>query len=153
MQNQAVRRRPLNELLRAIDTCPSIDKLFELVKNEHIVIQMQSQQSASNLPQRPLPQRPEGTPLDRLRAQVREAAVRMYNEDHSFERLMYRIDTCPSIDKLFQLVKDEHIVIRMKSQSSASNLPQNRLTGAQLRPDSTPLERLRRQVIEAILYG
>lgn len=224
MQSKKTPRRPLSELLRAIDTCPTIDKLFELVKNEHIVIQMKSQNAASNIPFRPLPQNPGSLPLDRLRAQVREAAVRMYDEDHSMDRLMYKIDTCPTIDKLFQLVKDEHIVIQMKSQNAASNipfeplpkdttppleklreqvreaavkmfrdrskerliraietcpsidklfelvknehivirmksqnsascLPQHRLSGAELKPDSTPLERLRQQVLEAVIYG
>ena len=223
MVNQVSGRRPLNELLRAIDICPSIEKLFELVKNEHIVIRMKSQNAASNIPYRPL-SKDMTPPLDRLRAQVREAAIAMYNEDHSMERLMYKIDTCPSIDKLFQLVKDEHIVIQMKSQNAASNipfqplpkdttpplerlreqvreaavkmfrerskaeliravetcpsidklfelvknqhivirmkslstasgLPQHRLTDAELKPDSTPLERLRQQVLEAVIYG
>ena len=223
MQATTRPRRPLSELLRAIDTCPTIDKLFELVKNEHIVIQMKSQQAASNVPYRPL--QPDTTPpLDKLRAQVREAAIAMYNEDRSMDRLMYKIDTCPTIDKLFELVKNEHIVIQMKSQQAASNipfqplpkdttpplerlreqvreaaqamhknrskerliravetcptidklfelvknehivirmksqnsascLPQRQLSGAELKPDSTPLERLRQQVLEAVIYG
>ena len=216
-------RRPLSELLRAIDTCPTIEKLFELVKNEHIVIRMKSQNAASNIPFRPL-DKDTTPPLERLRAQVREAAIAMYQPDQSMQRLMYQIDTCPtidqlfklvkdehiviqmksqnaasnipfrplpkdttppleklreqvreaaaamfrvrekerliraietcpSIDKLFELVKNEHIVIRMKSQNSASNLPQRRLSGAELTPDTTPLERLRQQVLEAVIYG
>ena len=36
----AARKHTTEELLRAIDTCPTINKLFELVKNEHIVIRM-----------------------------------------------------------------------------------------------------------------
>ena len=223
MKAQTTGRRPLSELLRAIDTCPTIDKLFELVKNEHIVIRMQSQNAASNIPYQPLP-KDTTPPLERLRAQVREAAIAMYQEDQAEQRLMYKIDTCPSIDKLFKLVKDEHIVIqmksqnaasnipfqplpkdttpplerlrdqvreaaaamfrvrekerliravetcpsidklfelvknehiviRMKSQNSASNLPQHRLSGAELKPDTTPLERLRQQVLEAVIYG
>ena len=223
MQAKERPKRPLSELLRAIDTCPTIEKLFALVKNEHIVIQMKSQNAASNIPFRPLPQ-DTTPPLDRLRAQVREAAVAMYAEDRSMDRLMYKIDTCPTIDKLFELVKNEHIVIQMKSQNAASNipfqplpkdttpplerlreqvreaaqkmqrerskqqliraietcptidklfelvknehivirmksqnsascLPQHRLSGAELMPDTTPLERLRQQVLEAVIYG
>ena len=223
MHEQTAPRRPMNELLRAIDTCPTIEKLFELVKNEHIIVRMKSQNAASNIPMKPL-SKDMTPPLERLRAQVREAAVAMYDVDHSMERLMYKIDTCPtidqlfklvkdehiviqmksqnaasnipfqplpkdttppleklreqvreaavtmfrdrskerliraietcpSIDKLFELVKNEHIVIRMKSQHSASNLPQRRLSGAELTPDTTPLERLRQQVLEAVIYG
>ena len=144
-------RRPLGDLLRAIDTCPSIDKLFALVKNERIVIQMKSQQAASNIPFRELPKNPMISPLESLRAQVREAAIAMY-KNHTKEELIRAVETCPSIDKLFELVKNEHIVIRMKSQNSASCLPQKRLTGAELTPDSTPLERLRQQVLEAVIY-
>ena len=146
------RRRPLGELLAAIDACPSIEKLFALVKNEHIVIQMKSQQAASNIPFRPLPENPAESPLEKLRAQVREAAVAMY-KSHSKEELIRAVETCPSIDKLFELVKNEHIVIQMKSQNSASCLPQRKLSGAELMPDTTPLERLRQQVLEAVIYG
>ena len=143
---------PSNQkLLDAIDTCPTIDKLFEIVKNEHIVIQMKSQQAASNIPFRPLPQTKE-SPLEHLREQVREAAIAM-DRNRSKADLIRRVETCPTIDKLFEIVKNEHIVIRMKSQSSASNLPQQRLSGDELQPDTTPLERLRQQVLQAIIFG
>ena len=48
MQTQNRPKHTTEELLRAIDACPSIDKLFALVKNEHIVIQMKSFNSASS---------------------------------------------------------------------------------------------------------
>ena len=151
MQTQTHKRRPLSELLHAIDTCPSIDKLFALVKNEHIVIRMKSQQAASNIPYRELPKNPMLSPLESLRAQVREAAIAMYKK-HTKDELIRAVETCPSIDKLFELVKNEHIIIRMKSQNSASCLPQKRLSGSELMPDTTPLERLRQQVLEAVIY-
>ena len=148
----------MEELLRAVDTCPSIDKLFELVKNEHIVIRMKSQQGASNIPFRPLPEKPGLSPLESLRKQVRDAVLAMYKpaakpQPDSKERLLYKVDTCQSIDKLFELVKNEHIVIHMKSQNSASCLPQHRLSGSELTPDTTPLERLKQQVLQAVIYG
>lgn len=152
MQAEVPHRRPLGELLHAIDTCPTIGQLCELVRREHIVIQMKSQQAASNIPFRPLPQNPQISPLESLRAQVREAAIAMY-QSHTKAELIRAVETCPSIDKLFELVKNEHIVIQMKSQNSASCLPQHRLSGAELRPDTTPLERLRQQVLEAVIYG
>ena len=145
-------RRPMGELLRAVDTCPTIEKLFELVKNEHIVIQMKNQQAASNIPFRPLPHDSARSPIDSLRAQVREAVIAMY-KDHTKDELINAVKTCPTIDKLFELVKKEHIVIQMKSQNSASCLPMRRLSGSELTPDTTPLERLKQQVLEAIIYG
>ena len=143
--------RSMDRLMYKIDTCPTIDKLFELVKNEHIVIQMKSQNAASNIPFQPLP-KDTTPPLERLREQVREAAAAMFR-DRSKEELIRAVETCPSIDKLFELVKNHHIVIRMKSQNSASCLPQRQLSGSELMPDTTPLERLRQQVLEAIIYG
>ena len=152
MQTQEKPKRPLAELLRAIDTCPTIGQLMELVRNEHIVIRMKSQQAASNIPFRPLEQNPGISPLESLREQVRDAVNAMY-KTRSKEELINAVKTCPSIDKLFELVKNQHIVIRMKSQNSASCLPQHRLSGSELKPDSTPLERLRQQVLEAVIYG
>ena len=147
MQAEGYQRRPLGDLLRAIDTCPSIGQMMELVKREHIVIQMKSQQAASNIPFRPLPQNPDISPLDSLRAQVREAAIRMYDEDHTLDRLMYKIDTCPTIGQMMELVKNEHIVIQMKSQQVASNIPFQPLP----QDKTPPLERLSEQVREAAL--
>ena len=140
------------ELLEAIDTCPTIDKLFELVRDRHIVIRMKSQNAASNIPFQPLPENPAISPLETLRAQVREAADAMFQNDEK-QDLINAVKTCPSIDKLFELVRDRHIVIRMKSQNSASCLPQKQFSEAELKPDTTPLERLRQQVLEAIIYG
>ena len=72
---------------------------------------------------------------------------------HTKEQLIRAVETCPSIDKLFELVKNEHIVIQMKSQSSASCLPQHKLSGSELMPAASPLERLREQVLEAVMNG
>ena len=152
MQSREQQRRPLPVLLKAIDSCRTIGQLCELVRHEHIVIQMKSQQAASNIPYRELPKNPEISPVESLRAQVREAAIAMYS-GHTKEQLIRAVETCPSIDKLFELVKNEHIVIQMKSQNSASCLPQRRLSGAELMPDTTPLDRLKQQVLEAIIYG
>lgn len=145
-------RKPLPVLLKAIDSCETIGQLCELVKHEHIVIQMKSQQAASNIPYRELEKNPALSPVESLRAQVREAAIAM-SRGHTKEQLIRAVQTCPSIDKLFELVKNEHIVIRMKSQNSASCLPQRKLSGGELTPDTTPLERLKQQVLEAVIYG
>jgi len=152
MQLQGYKKKSLPELLKAIDDCKSIGQLCALVQHEHIVIQMKEQQAASNIPYQELPKNPAISPLESLRAQVREAALAMERQ-HSKQELIRAVETCPTIDKLFELVKNEHIVIQMKSQNSASCLPQRRLTGAELTPDRTPLERLKEQVLEAVIYG
>ena len=164
MRSQGYRQHTTEQILRAIDTCPTIDKLFELVKNERIVIQMQSFNSASSLPKQTPKEIPDMSPLDSLKAKVRQAVL---NADgrrgtlppgsqytrHTKEQLIRAVQTCPTIDKLFELVKNEHIVIRMKSFNSASSLPQRRLGGAELMPDASPLERLKEQVLDAVMNG
>ncbi len=161
MQTQRKQQHTTEQLLRAIDTCPTIDKLFELVKNEHIVIRMQSFNSASSLPKQAPKQIPDLSPLDSLKIQVRQAvmdAARLSGvpprgTQHTKEQLIRAVETCPTIDKLFALVKNEHIVIRMKSFHSASSLPQHKLGGAELMPDKSPLDRLKEQVLDAIRNG
>lgn len=162
MQAQGTRRHTTEELLRAIDTCPTIEKLFELVKNEHIVIQMQSFNSASSLPKQAPKPIPDLSPLDSLKIRVREAVLNEAHKNkapyqppqrHTKEQLIRAVQTCPTIDKLFELVKNEHIVIRMKSFNSASGLPQKRLSGAELMPDKSPLDRLKEQVLDAVING
>ena len=158
MQAQTHRKRTTEELLRAIDTCPTIDKLFELVKNEHIVIQMKSFNSASNLPMYKPELKPDKLPLDRLREQVRQAVIDEARrqsapppaQGHTKEQLIRAVETCPTIDKLFELVKNEHIVIQMKSFNSASNLPMYK---PELKPDKSPLDRLKEQVMDAVMNG
>lgn len=148
------------ELLKMVDRCTSIDKLFELVKKEKITVQMKSFSSASNLPQKP-PVLSKQPPIETLREQIKEAirdeARRQYLQRQAprrtSEQLLRAIETCPTIDKLFELVKNEHIVIQMKSFNSASNLPHNPPTGEMLRPDKSPLERLKEQVMDAVRYG
>ena len=155
MRPQVNRKRTTEELLRAIDTCPTIDKLFELVKNEHIVIQMHSFNSASSLPrQNPKPV-PDMSPMESLRMQVRQAVLNEARRQaqpvrHSKEQLIRAIQTCPTIDKLFELVRNEHIVIQMKSFNSASCLPAQKLTPD---PGVSPLDRLKEQVIDAVMNG
>ena len=156
METIAKSKRSLEELLRAIDTCPSIDKLFELVKNEHIVIQMKSFNSASSLPRQEPKLIPDLSPLDSLRIQVRQAVLDEARRKaapptvHTKEQLIRAIETCPTIDKLFELVKNEHIVIQMKSFNSASSLPAYK---PQLIPDKSPLDSLKEKVMEAVLNG
>lgn len=161
MRKPVYQRHSTEQILRAIETCPTIDKLFEIVKNEHIVIQMQSFNSASSLPKQVPKQIPDLSPLDSLKIQVRQAvmdAARMQGtppvgQSHTKEQLIRAVQTCPTIDKLFELVKNEHIVIQMKSFHSASCLPQKKLDDAELIPDKSPLDLLKEQVIEAVKNG
>ncbi|MBQ7218281.1 MAG: hypothetical protein IJS27_02150 [Ruminococcus sp.] len=152
MQTQSRSKMPLGELLNAIDSCKTISALFNLVHSQGIVIQMRSQSSASNLNYKPLPKNPNILPLDTLKKQLREAAIEDHRR-HTKEQLIRAVQTCPTIDKLFELVKNEHIVIRMKSFNSASNLPQNTPSGPDLMPDKSPLDRLKERVIEAVMYA
>lgn len=164
MQSQGYRKHTTEQILRAIELCPTIDKLFEIVKNEQIVIQMQSFNSASSLPKQAPKPIPDLSPLDSLKIRVRQAvmdAARLRGEvvsvpapqpvRHTKEQLIRAVQTCPTIDKLFELVKNEHIVIRMKSFNSASGLPQHRLSGEELKPDKSPLDRLKEQVLDAVM--
>lgn len=76
MQVQGYKRKSKTELLKAVDDCVSISQLCALVQHEGIVIQMQSQQSASNLPKKVLsPQDliPNKSPLDKLKEKVTAA--------------------------------------------------------------------------------
>ena len=143
---------PLGNLLKAIDDCRSIAELFAIVRSEGIVIQMRSQSAASNIQYTPLPKNPGILPLDALKKQVREAVIDAYNK-RTKEQLIHAVETCPTIDKLFELVKNERIVIRMKSFSSASNLPQGKPSQTELMPSKSPLDRLKEQVVEAIMYS
>ena len=152
---ESSKQHSTEQLIRAIETCPTIDKLFELVKRENIVIQMKSFNSASNLPQlKPSEMQlvPDKSPLERLKEQVVNA-VRDASRKHTKEQLIRAVETCPTIDKLFELVKNEHIVIRMKSFNSASNLPRQNPSELQMIPDKGPLDRLKEQVVEAIKYS
>ncbi len=152
---ESSKQHSTEQLIRAIETCPTIDKLFELVKRENIVIQMKSFNSASNLPQlKPSEMQlvPDKSPLERLKEQVVNA-VRDASRKHTKEQLIRAVETCPTIDKLFELVKNEHIVIRMKSFNSASNLPRQNPSELQMIPDKSPLDRLKEQVVEAIKYS
>ena len=154
----AARKHTTEELLRAIDTCPTINKLFELVKNEHIVIQMKSFHSASSLPRQELQPIPDLSPLDSLRIQVRQAVLDEARRNavtaplspskHTRAQLLRAIETCPTIGKLFELVKNEHIVIQMKSFSSASSIPAKNVP---LIPDKSPLDSLKEQVAAAVI--
>lgn len=131
------------------------------MKNEHIVIQMQSFNSASSLPKQAPKQIPDLSPLESLKIQVRQAVMDEARRQgvrppqpappqHTKEQLIRAVQTCPTIDKLFALVKNEHIVIRMKSFSSASSLPQHTFGKDELIPDKSPLDRLKEQVLDAI---
>ena len=152
MQVQGRQKMPLGNLLNAIDECRSINELFALVHREGIVIQMRSQSAASNIAYKPLAKNPGILPLDTLKKQVREAVIES-SKQHSTEQLIRAIETCPTIDKLFALVKNEHIVIRMKSFSSASSLPRQTFGKDELIPDKSPLDRLKEQVLDAVMNG
>ena len=147
------RKKSTPELLKAIDECKSINQLFALVQHEGIVIQMKSSENAaSNIPFRPLPERPDVLPLEKLKKQVREAVLQRAKV-HTKEELIRAVETCPSIDKLFELVKNEKIVIQMKSQQSASCLPAKVFSEADFNPEYSPLDKLKDQVKAAIIYG
>ncbi len=152
MQGQGRQRKPLGDLLKAIDDCRSINELFALVHREGIVIRMRSQSSASNIRYQPLPKNPGVLPLETLKKNVREAAIEAYQK-HTKEQLIHAVETCPTIDKLFELVKNERIVIQMKSFHSASNLPQAKPSEMELIPDKSPLDMLKERVVEAIMYS
>ena len=142
-------RKTASALIRAVDSCVSINQLFALVQREGIVIRMKSQQSASSLPKQypaPMPQR---SPLDKLKDQVK-AAIYEAERRVSKEDILDAIDKCNTIIQIFQLVQKHNIVIQMKSQQSASCLPMKKVP---LRPDKTPLESLKEQVKEAVING
>ena len=147
------KKKSTGELLKAIEDCVSINQLFALVQHEGIVIQMKaSQNAASNIPFRPLPEKPDILPLQKLKDQVKAAVIERAKV-HTKEELIRAVETCPSIDKLFELVKREKIVIRMKSQQSASCLPQKVFSEADFNPNYSPLDKLKDQVKAAIIYG
>lgn len=152
VQVQGYQKKSKPELLKALDACVSIGQVCALVQHENIVIQMKSQSSASNIPSRELPKNPAISPLDSLKAQVREAICAM-PENHTREQLIRAVQLCPTIDKLFELVKNEHIVIQMKAQHSASCLPRHSFGPEELIPDKSPLDMLKDQVLSAIVYG
>ena len=152
MQVQGYKKKTADELLKAIDSCRSIGQLCALVQHENIVIQMKSQNAASNIPFTPLAPKPDVSPLDSLKAQVREAVLSM-KKNRTKEDLICAVDRCDTIDSLFALVKREHIVIQMKSQNAASCIPMTRFNPAGLNPLSSPLDRLKDQVKSAIIYG
>ncbi len=153
MQYVGYQKKSTGDLLKAIDDCVSISQLCALVQHENIVIQMKSSHNAaSNIPFSPLPQGPDISPLDKLKAQVKEAVLERAKA-HSKEELIRAVELCPSIDKLFDLVKREKIVIRMKSQQSASCLPQKVWSEADFNPTYSPLDKLKDQVKAAIIYG
>ena len=61
------------KLILAVNACESISQLFELVRQEKIILRMQSLQSASCIPMRPhnIPKGDtEDTPLSRLKEAV-----------------------------------------------------------------------------------
>ena len=117
---------------------------------------MKSFSSASSLPRQEPKLIPDLSPLDSLRIQVRQAVLDQARREaapppyvkHTKEQLLRAVQTCPSIDKLFELVKNEHIVIRMKSFHSASSIP---MKDVPLIPDKSPLDSLKEQVCEAIM--
>ena len=137
------------DLLRALEQCTTINQVFSFVQHTGIVIQMKSQQSASSLPKpTPVPI-PDKSPLESLKAQVRDAILEAEKRD-SREDIIKEIDRCNTIVQIFQLVQRHNIVIQMKSQQSASCLPKKQVP---LIPDKSPLDSLKEQVKEAVMNG
>ena len=75
--------------------------------------------------------------------------VQGYQKKNKSE-LLKAIDSCVSISQLCALVQHEHIVIQMKSQSSASGIPQKKLTAEDFIPNRSPLDKLKDDVKEAV---
>lgn len=137
------------DLLKALDQCSTINQVFSFVQHTGIVIQMKSQQSASSLPKQQYVPNPGKSPLDSLKAQVRDAILEA-DKRESKDDIIREIDSCNTIVQIFQLVQRHNIVIQMKSQQSASCLPKKQVP---LIPDKSPLDSLKEQVKEAVLNG
>ena len=140
---------PTKELLKALDNCSTIGQVFSFVQHTGVKIQMKSQQSASSLPRKQLPPIPSQMPLESLKAQVKDAILEAERRN-SKEDLLKEIDKCNTIVQIFQLVERNNIVIRMRSQQSASCLPKKQVP---LIPDKSPLESLKEQVKDAVMNG
>lgn len=66
-------------------------------------------------------------------------------------QLLKAIDECQSLSQLFALIQHENIVIRMHSQSGASNLTPQKLTPNEIiSKKDTPLERLKTEVRKSV---
>lgn len=136
------------KLLEAIDSCTSLSQLFALIQLEGIVLQMHSQSGASNLKPRTLSPNQviasnKDTPLDRLKAQVREAVRKRVTID--------KINETTTLNELFRLIQDEGIVLQMHSQPGASNLTPRRLSKKEMRDKKdTPFDRLKAEVIRSV---
>lgn len=137
------------DLLRALDNCRTIGQVLSFVQHSGIVIQMKSQQSASSLPRQQLKPNPGKSPLESLKAQVKDAILEAEKRD-SKEDILKEIDRCNTIVQIFQLVQRHNIVIQMKSQQSASCLPKKQVP---LIPDKSPLDSLKEQVKDAVMHG
>ena len=72
----------------------------------------------------------------------------MSNTDKKAD-LLKRIDDCTTIAQLFELVRHEHIDMRMQTLCSASNIPPKMLT-YDYNCTESPLERLRKVVRLAV---
>ena len=77
MQDSGIKKKSQAELLKAVDECLSIGELCDLVKNEGLVIQMQSLKGASNNAPKKLSTDMNSvkSPLDTLKDRVRIAIV------------------------------------------------------------------------------
>ncbi len=66
-------------------------------------------------------------------------------------QLLKAVDECQSLSQLFALIQHENIVIRMHSQSGASNLTPKKLTPNEIiEKKGTPLERLKAEVRKSV---
>lgn len=64
--------------------------------------------------------------------------------------LLSKIDHCTTINELFDVIKEEGIVVRMQSLPAASNIPPKRNTSYHETRQTEFLERLKRSVMMQI---
>ena len=151
------RKKSRPELIKAIQDCTSLSQLFALIQLEGITIQMHAQSGASNLKPRVLSPKDivagNDTPLERLKAEVLKA-IGYTPPKRSYEdkrRILNAIDSCKTLHELFALIEREKIVIRMHTQSSASNLWNRELSHKEITDKDNPFERLKMEVRKSVV--
>ena len=89
--------------------------------------------------------------LERLADRLKSVGVNGYRRK-SKEQLLKEIDSCKSLSQLFALIQHEGIVMRMYSQTGASNLTPKKLYPKEIieNKEDTPFERLRIRVRTAV---
>lgn len=152
------RKKPIPQLLKAIDDCTSLSQLFALIQHEQIEIQMHAQSDASNVTPRKLSTSEiignRDLPLDRLKNEVKKAVCLNYvppKSDSGDSALIGEIRATKTLSELFALLRREHIVLQMHAQSGASNLTPKQLEPKlQLDTDVSPFERFKAEVVKSL---